>query len=168
MPFAGAVRGTMGSIFRTDRKLHFVKAKLFDLAAVLAVLILFIVLAASRAFSSWGFLEPVLQWRFLAAVFRAMGTFLLTLAVISFFYVVFARVRLKWTHLLAGGATAAILLAAIRPLFGLVLQFNPNYGYAFGSLKVGFLLIVWAYYTFAALLFERKSSPRPGGKRRFS
>ncbi|MCX7008184.1 MAG: cyclic nucleotide-binding domain-containing protein, partial [Kiritimatiellaeota bacterium] len=43
--------------------------------------------------------------------------------------------------------------AAIRPLFDLLLRFNPNYGYAFGSLKAIFLLIVWVYYTFAVLLF---------------
>ncbi|MCX6996723.1 MAG: cyclic nucleotide-binding domain-containing protein, partial [Kiritimatiellaeota bacterium] len=44
-------------------------------------------------------------------------------------------------------------LAVMRPLFELLLRFNPSYGYAFGSLKAIFLLIIWVYYTFAALLF---------------
>ena len=40
----------------------------------------------------------------------------------------------------------------IRPLFGWFLSVNPDYGYAFGSLKAIFLLLIWVYYTFAAVL----------------
>ena len=41
----------------------------------------------------------------------------------------------------------------VRPLFGLFLQYNPGYGYAFGSLKTIFLLLVWIYYAFVIILF---------------
>jgi membrane protein len=72
--------------------------------------------------------------------------------VMGLFYAWFSPVRPRWTHLLAGSFTATFLLSVIRPLFGLLLEFNPDYGYAFGSLKAIFLLIVWVYYTFAVVL----------------
>jgi hypothetical protein len=77
----------------------------------------------------------------------------LTVVVLSFVYSVFAPVRLTRAEALAAAGVAALLSAAMRPAFGLVLHYNPNFGYAFGSLKAIFLLIVWVYYTFAVLLF---------------
>jgi hypothetical protein len=41
----------------------------------------------------------------------------------------------------------------MRHLFVMFVAINPDYGYAFGSLKALFLVIVWVYYSFAALLF---------------
>ena len=72
---------------------------------------------------------------------------------LSFLFLVFSPVRLRMAHVLAGAVTSALLMAVIRPVFGLFLQFNPDYGYAFGSLKAVFLVIIWAYYTFAVILF---------------
>src|SRR5690606_18771083 len=77
----------------------------------------------------------------------------LSAAVIGLFYRAFASVPLRLREVAVGAIGAALLLSVIRPLFGLLLQFNPNFGYAFGSLKAIFLLLVWVYYTFAVLLF---------------
>jgi hypothetical protein len=38
------------------------------------------------------------------------------------------------------------------PLFTAIMKFNPDYGYAFGSLKAVFLLLIWIYYSFVAIL----------------
>ena len=76
----------------------------------------------------------------------------MSIGVLALVYAAFAPVRMRAGELLAGAGAAAILLALMRPLFGLLLQYNPNYGYAFGSLKAIFLLLVWIYYTFAVLV----------------
>jgi hypothetical protein len=66
---------------------------------------------------------------------------------------VFAPVRLSWRQWLLGAVCVTALWMVMRSVFVIFLQYNPNYGYAFGSLKAIFLLIVWVYYSFAALLF---------------
>ena len=146
-PFAGALRAALHNIFKREASLHFVKAKLRDMLAVFWLMIFFVLFAASRVLLSsqpaWlGWLDLV-DW---------MLPPLITAAVLAILYRVFAPLRLPWRALLIGGATASLLLAAMRPLFGLVLHYNPGFGYAFGSLKAIFLLLVWVYYLFAAIL----------------
>ena len=148
-PFAGAIRSALYRIFKSDRHMHFIKAKLLDLSAVMALLVLFVCMAAGKVLSS----SPVLRSVLVPGILRNLFTFLATLGVLAFLYLVFSPVRLGLVHLLAGAGSTACLLAVIRPVFGLVLQFNPDYGYAFGSLKAIFLLIIWVYYTFAGVLF---------------
>jgi membrane protein len=72
--------------------------------------------------------------------------------VLLWFFAVFSPAR-RFSLLLTGALTAAALLGVMRPLFGLLLRYNPDFGYAFGSLKTVFLLLIWVYYTFAVLLF---------------
>jgi membrane protein len=151
-PFAGAVRNAMFDVFRVEGGMRFWRAQLFDVGAVLALLVLFLFLAASRVLYS---LVPALAVP-LAGIpdaVRTLGLFLLSVCVLVFFYKAFSPVRLRLWEAACGAAGTTVLLGVIRPLFGLVLEFNPNYGYAFGSLKTIFLLIVWVYYTFAVLLF---------------
>lgn len=152
MPFAGALRGALLRVFRSEKKVHFIKAKLLDVAAILLLLVLFVVLAAGKVF------QPVLarlSWVAPEGLVVAKGllTFVLMVLVMMFVYRVFSPVRLASGSLLAGSLTSASLLAVVRPLFGVFLRFNPDYGYAFGSLKAVFLVVVWVYVTFAILLF---------------
>jgi hypothetical protein len=46
----------------------------------------------------------------------------------------------------------AILLGLMGPVFTAIMKFNPDYGFAFGSLKAVFLLLIWIYYAFVAFL----------------
>lgn len=146
-PFAGAVREAIGRAFQTERAPGFLRAKVRDLAAVLGLLVLFLALVAVKAFLPAG--VGFVTYRWLAAA----GSGVISVVVLFWFFTVFSPVRRSPSLLLGGALTAAALLAIMRPLFGLVLQFNPNFGYAFGSLKTIFLLLVWVYYTFAVLLF---------------
>lgn len=146
-PFAGAMRAALLAIFKTEAKLHFVRAKLRDANAVFWLMLFFLLFAASRVF--FGTLPAWLGW--LDLVDWLLPPFV-TAVVLAALYRVFAPLRLPWRTLVIGGLSAALLLAVIRPVFGLVLRYNPGYGYAFGSLKAIFLLLVWVYYLFAAIL----------------
>ena len=183
-PFAAAIRTAMERIFRSDVRLQFWKAKALNLAAVLGILVTFVGLVGWKMFLT---VHPLAE-RLPAGLANLLGSgapFLITLAVLAFFYLVFAPVRLRRAHLFAGALAAAGLLTAIRPLFGWFLRVNPDYGYAFGSLKAIFLLLIWVYYTFAAVLLgaeimaalRRKEAlllrglfapVRPGGRARIS
>lgn len=150
-PFAGAVRDALFGIFRAESRMRFWKAKLFDVAAVLSLLLLFLFVAAGRVLAS------VLPGSGLSAAgwfhhLRAACVFLLSVAVLVFFYKAFAPVALRIREAIWGALGSVSLFAVMRPLFGLVLEINPDYGYAFGSMKAIFLLIIWVYYTFAVLL----------------
>ena len=152
-PFAGAIRTAMVRIFRADVHLQFWKTKALNVAAVLGILLTFVALVGWKIFL---LIRPLPEWLPLPAGaghgLAAGAPFAITVAVLAFFYVAFAPVRLRRAQMLAGALTTALLLAVIRPLFGWFLRMNPDYGYAFGSLKAIFLLLIWVYYTFAAVL----------------
>jgi len=152
-PFASAFRTAITRIFRSGERLHFLSAKVLDVTAAFAILLLFVLLVGTRVLTVST--DHGMPSRAIAAinVLRHLAVFLLTALVLVFFYRVFSAQRIRIAHLLSGAAVAAALLAVLRPLFGLLLHYNPNYGYAFGSLKAIFLLIVWVYYTFGVILF---------------
>lgn len=152
-PFAAAIRTAMVRVFRTEVRMNFLKAKALNVAAVLGILMTFVGLAGWKMFrvvrpvqTVW----PMPHW--LAAALGAAAPFLITSVVLAFFYLAFAPLRLRRAHLWTGALVAAGLLLVIRPLFGWFLAVNPDYGYAFGSLKAIFLLLIWVYYTFAVVL----------------
>ncbi len=144
-PLMGSLRRAMVQIFKAKPPLHAVLAKLFDFAAALLLLLLFLALAASK-------LVPALKISGPASALRPLLFILLTTAALALCYRAFSPVRLRASDLFVGALAAALMLAALRPLFGLILRFNPNYGYAFGSLKAIFLLMIWVYYTFTVVL----------------
>ena len=154
MPFAGAIRGAVRRIFRSTQPASFWRTKLLDLAAVLTLLLLFLLMAGGKVYASFGPAARLITRAGGALAWgRALLPFLLAVGVLAFFYRVFAPGKIRASHLLAGALAAAVLLGVMRPVFGLILKFNPDYGYAFGSLKAIFLLLVWVYYTFAVMLF---------------
>lgn len=142
-PFAAAARSAIVRIFKTERRLTVVKAKLLDVSAILVLLVLFLGLVLMKV------LVPV---QLLHQAGGPVAPFVLTVVALMFVYHVFAPVRLTRAEGLAAAVVAALLFAAMRPAFGLLLRYNPEFGYAFGSLKAIFLLMVWVYYTFAVLL----------------
>lgn len=54
---------------------------------------------------------------------------------------------------LTGSIITTFLWGIMRPVFGLFISYNPQYGFTFGSLKAIFVIIVWIYYSFGVLLF---------------
>lgn len=151
-PFAGALRNAYQRIFKPERSQHFLLGKLHDIGAVVALLLIFVVLVAVNALAAIHSDLLLPSNPRLMVVLKGGGLFLITLGMLTLFERAFTPVHLPFRLLLLGGFTVTVLMAAMRPLFDLLLRFNPNYGYAFGSLKAIFLLIVWVYYTFAVML----------------
>jgi YihY family inner membrane protein len=143
-PFAAAARSAITRIFKTERHVNVVKAKLLDVAAILVLLVLFVGLVLMKV---------LVPGTVLNQVGGPVLPFVLTVGALMFVYRSLAPVPLTRLEGVAAAAVAALLFAALRPAFGLLLRHNPDFGYAFGSLKAIFLLIVWVYYTFAVLLF---------------
>ena len=145
-PLSGAFRTALARMFKMPIQRPFLKSKLIDLAAVFGFLLLFLALVTIKvvmpaADSAW--------WSLAAG---SLLPFVLCIGFIGVFFRVFSPVRLSWRQWLLGAICVTLLWAVMRHLFVVFIQYNPNYGYAFGSLKAIFLLIVWVYYSFAALL----------------
>ncbi len=148
-PFAGAARHSIVNIFKGEHRPAFVREKMVDLVVVSVLLVMFLLLTVGRIFVQAfpGELAPLLRG------VRSIAMWAFGVGMVGCFYKVFAPVKLRWRDALIGAGVAAVLLVVIRPIFVLILNYNPTFGYAFGSLKAIFLLIIWVYYTFAVLLF---------------
>ncbi len=152
MPLAGGVRSAFKRIFRVEKRSRFMRDLLFDVMAVLIILVLFVVLVASSVGYS------ILRARFFNDVPLAydisyrMLPFLLSLAFLAIFYALFAP-RLRLRSLAAGTLATAVIWGAMKWLFSLFLTVNPLYGLAFGSLKALFIAIAWVYVSFAVILY---------------
>lgn len=141
-PLSGALRTALARMFVMPVQRPFLTSKLLDMAAVLSFLLLFFALVFIKLFAHT-----------MPLALHAVLPFSLTVLFIGLFFRVFAPVRLSWRQWLLGAVCVTVLWTVMRNVFVVFLQYNPNYGYAFGSLKAMFLLIVWVYYSFAALLF---------------
>ena len=151
-PLAGALRSALAEMFKLPIRMHFIKSKLIDLGTIIALLLVLVLLTALKLFlpeveAGGGVLSRV---AFFAA--RTLFPFLLSVGLVGLFFRVFSPIRLAWRQWLLGAVTVAVLWGLMRHVFLSFMQINPNYGYAFGSLKAVFLLVVWVYYSFAALL----------------
>lgn len=152
-PLAAAVRHSMTDIFRARRKRSFFFSKGADALAVMLLLITLLTLTVIESFknvlfSLQGGPAPLMLVLAQYAVPLLIGTSLLALV-----FKITAPERLRFPELLLGGAVTSLLLMSVGPAMSVFLHFNPRYGYTFGSLKTVFLLIVWVYYAFAAILF---------------
>jgi membrane protein len=150
-PLAAGLREALLRMFKVESRRHFITTKLLDITAVLALMVILIAGVLVRlAVGYWANYLP--GGGLLQSIIGGGLPFLFTVAAIAFIYRVFAPVRPRLGALWIGAFTATLLLFILRPLFLAILRFNPQYGFAFGSLKTIFLIIVWVYYSFAVLL----------------
>lgn len=152
-PLAASLRSAFYWIFKIEKRPMFLLGKLFDVVAVIAVLFMLLVyvvvellVAASRR------LLPA-SWAHAIDMTDLFLPFVLTVVLLVLLYTIFAPGRQRLAHLALVSLLATCLLNGIDPLFSLILRYNPDYGFTFGSLKAIFLLFVWVYYAFAAILF---------------
>ena len=152
MPLAGALRNALSELFKFERRMPFWKSKLKEISGVLVLVALFSILSVAGLIlpfpHAWLTKFPFLRRALMTGLFLA-----LTLGSLWLFFRILAPVRIGGGALAAGSIATALLLSMVGPFFGLMLRVNPNYGVTFGSLKGIFLMLVWVYYSFAALLF---------------
>jgi membrane protein len=152
-PFAAALRSAFKRIFRPGHSSNFLKDKTRDLLGALMLIALALLLVAGQL--AYGTLAARLHhhlaWGWEAL--NIMANLSIAVAGLAFFYVVFTPVRLRAVEIVGGALAAALLLFMFQPAFAWFIKFNPQYGFAFGSLKAIFLLFTWVYFSFVAILF---------------
>ncbi|HBR21867.1 MAG TPA: cyclic nucleotide-binding protein [Nitrospiraceae bacterium] len=147
MPLMGTLRTAFYNIFKVEERPSFLKTNILDLSVILLTLSLFVAVSFSNmAFKKFLVLDG-------STLLYDIASYFLTAAVISVFYLVFIPVRVPFSYICAGSALTTLLWGIIRPVFGLFLSYNPQYGITFGSLKALFIIIIWIYYSFSVLLF---------------
>lgn len=152
-PLSDAVRSTFQRIFKVEKKRPFLKSTLLDMLAVSIMLILFGMLMFSELL--YDYLEEIRygDYPFIFDFIDITGPFLLTFLFILFFYLMFLPIKLKKTQLCIGAGITALLWILIREIFSAFITYNPSVGFAFGSMKAIFILILWSFLSFAVLIF---------------
>ncbi len=153
VPLVSMIRTGFINVFKTERNAGFLRDKLIDFLAVLLFLLLFIGLVGGQILYATALGETLAQKSGPLGALNDVFTPLAGTLFLALFFMVFSPVRLEWWNILVSAIFTAGLWSVIRPLFVAFLQYNPNYGFAFGSLKAVFVLVVWIYYTFAVILF---------------
>jgi len=152
IPLAGAIRGAFDQIYKRDRPLPFLKEKLVDGGAVFLMLVmLFLLVAGEIAYAVMGSMIAG-KMPLVLRLTDILVPVLVTVMFLSIIHYVFAPVKLRLFAVVTGGLVTAVLLGLMGPVFTTIMKFNPDYGYAFGSLKAVFLLLIWIYYSFVAIL----------------
>lgn len=162
VPVASVLRVTFASIFkmsvsvtrvRGPAAVSFVLGKLYDMASLLLIIGLMAVLTGT----GW---VCALADRLLGGHVPMLRTLmdygipnLAAFLCLFIFYCLFVPDRRHPLAIVVGTAVAAVLLKLMNPVFSLMLQFNPDYGYMFGSLKAIFLFFVWIYSSSLLILF---------------
>lgn len=152
IPLAGVIRSTFDQIYKRERPLPFLKEKFLDGTAVLLMLVMLFLLVAGEI--AYAVIGSVIAGK-MPLVLRMTDMLVplgVTMAFLSIIHYVFSPVRLHLTAVLTGSLVTALLLGLMGPFFTAVMKFNPDYGFAFGSLKAVFLLLIWIYYAFVAIL----------------
>jgi membrane protein len=162
MPVASVLRVTFASIFKTSMRtfrhqgpgpISFILGKLYDMGSLLLIVTLMAVLTGTGWLNNisqllLGSHFPLLR----TLVDYGIPTLASFLCLFVFFYLFVPDPR-KPLAIFSGTLVTAILLKLMNPVFTLMLQFNPDYGYMFGSLKAIFLFFIWIYYSSISILF---------------
>ena len=148
-PLVADMRVSLGTVFRKKPTRPFLLEKLFDVA------ISVVFLTGLSAIAVAGVLYTLAEKRnhlhlHLGYVER-VTPFLFVMVVVFSLYAVFSK-RVRPLHLAIGAFVTTLLWFAMRPAFHLFLVYNPDYGFAFGSFKSLFIVIIWIYCSLVVFL----------------
>jgi len=148
-PLVADLRVSLGTIFRKKPTRPFLLEKLFDVA----ISIIFIIGLSAIAVAGVVFylVEKRSSLRLTLGYVENVAPFLFITAVIFSLFLVFSA-RARMFHLLTGAFATSLLWFAMRPAFHLFLTYNPGYGFAFGSFKSLFVVIIWIYCSLVVFL----------------
>ncbi len=149
-PLVADLRVFLGIIFRRKPGRPFLLEKLLDVGISIVLLL------GTSAIAVAGILlalaEKNISQRLNLAYFEGAAPFLFVIVVAFALYALFSK-GVRLLHLLTGAVAASLLWFAVKPAFHLFLLYNPGYGFAFGSFKSLFIVIIWIYFSFVVFLF---------------
>jgi len=149
-PLVADMRVCLGRIFRRKPSRPFLLEKLFDAAISMVFLVgLSAVAVAGVLLRVMDRMRPI---RLLPGYLEGSAMFLVVFGVVLSLYFTFSK-RIPFRSLAAGAFAATAFWFLLRPAFHLFLTFNPGYGFAFGSFKSLFVVIIWIYISMALFLF---------------
>ncbi len=148
-PLIADLRISLGTIFRKKPTRPFLLEKLFDVA--ISIVFLLGLSAIAIAGILFSLIERRNHLHVTLTYFERVGPVLFVTAVVFSLYFMFSK-RVRPLHLLIGALTTSALWFAMRPAFHLFLLYNPGYGFAFGSFKSLFVVIIWIYFSLLVLL----------------
>ncbi len=152
-PIAAGFRAALTRVFQPERVIGVLHAKLRDILGALTIVALFFLLVTVRILYGIAARHLPDHVTFLTDFIQLAFSFVLAVSGLAFLFVVFAPIRLRAGELFSGAVVSALLLLVIRPAFAAFLRYNPDYGFAFGSLKAVFLTLTWVYFSFVAILY---------------
>lgn len=160
-PLVADFRVTLGSIFRKKPSRPFLLEKLFDVAIGVVFLVgLSAAAIAGVALTVMGRMHPL---RLLPAYIGEVAPFAVVSGVVFALYFTFSS-KLRVRHLIVAALIASSLWFLMRPAFHIFLMYNPGYGFAFGSFKSLFVVIIWIYFSLVLLLFGAEIGASLGRK----
>ncbi len=152
-PLINAIRRAFSRIFRIDKEVPILKSMTIDVIAASVIVLLFAAILTSELFF-YAMAESTLKGNPLALItIDYIAPPVVTFLSMIFFYAIFSPVRLNIGSLVATSFFAAVFWTLIKEIFSRFLAINPNYGFAFGSLKAIFIIILWSYCSFLVMLF---------------
>lgn len=149
-PLVAALRVSLGTIFRKKPTRPFLLEKLFDAAISMVFLVGFAVVAIAGVVFT--LVERITPFRLPHAYLQETAFFIVVTNVVLALYFTFSK-RVRFRNMIAGALVTSILWFALRPAFHGFLTFNPGYGFAFGSFKSLFVVIIWIYISLVLFLF---------------
>ena len=148
-PLVADLRVLLGVIFGKKSTRHFMLEKLFDVG--ISIVLIIGVSAIAAAGVIFTLFEQRSNLQLQLEYFEGIIPFLfITAAVFSLFLVFSSQTRKL--HLLIGSLAVSFLWFAMRPAFTLFLTYNPGYGFAFGSFKSLFVVVIWIYCSLVVFL----------------
>jgi len=158
LPLSSSIRSSLGIIFRIGIRKPYLIEKLFDVL-IIVLFILVVSLIAIRGLLI-DFVKSVIPFFRIPIYAGQAVSFVVVLLLFLFLYWAFtfnrsqgSEIRLKEKNLFWGAFSATCLWFLMKPLFNLMLSYNPGYGLTFGSFKSIFIVIIWIYYSQIVFLF---------------
>jgi membrane protein len=148
-PLVADLRVSLGTVFRKKPSRPFLLEKLFDVAiSIIFLMGLSTIVIAGVLFT---LLEKRSHLHLVLEPFGQVVSFFFVTTVVFVLYRVFSH-RPRPGHLFVGALATSLFWFAMRPLFHLFLMYNPGYGFAFGSFKSLFVVIIWIHVSLILFL----------------
>jgi membrane protein len=144
------MRISLGAIFQKTTGRPFLLEKLFDVAISILLLAGFSVVAVAGV--GLPLVKRMLPLSPHPVAPAEIAPFIVFTVVVFALYFTFST-RARFHHLVIGSLVTSLLWFALRPGFYFFLIYNPGYGFAFGSFKSLFVVLMWIYLSMALFLF---------------